>query len=92
MAAFELSFSVKKELKKRKLLRRLIFFSFIGLFHVHIQEPASYSTTMRAFATHLFLNFIITKYLKQEVDDDLSVCVDEHSSTFIIYHFQMIKK
>ena len=22
-------------------------------------------------------NFIITKYLKQEVDDDLSVCVDE---------------
>ena len=25
-------------------------------------------------------NFIITKYLKQEVDDDLSVCVDERSS------------
>ena len=25
------------------------------------------------------LNFIITKYLKQEVDDDLSVCVDERS-------------
>ena len=25
------------------------------------------------------LNFIITKYLKQEVDDDLSVCVGEHS-------------
>ena len=24
-------------------------------------------------------NFIITKYLKQEVDDDLSVCVDERS-------------
>ena len=23
------------------------------------------------------LNFIIAKYLKQEVDDDLSVCVDE---------------
>ena len=22
-------------------------------------------------------NFIITKYLKQKVDDDLSVCVDE---------------
>ena len=30
---------------------------------------------------HLFFlqNFIITKYLKQEVDDDLSVCVGEHS-------------
>ena len=24
-------------------------------------------------------NFIITKYLKQEVDDDLSVCMDECS-------------
>ena len=23
--------------------------------------------------------FIIAKYLKQEVDEDLSVCVDEHS-------------
>ena len=23
------------------------------------------------------LNFIITKYLKQDIDDDLSVCVDE---------------
>ena len=25
------------------------------------------------------LNFIITNYLKQEVDDNLSVCVDESS-------------
>ena len=25
------------------------------------------------------LNFIITKYLKQEVDDDINVCVDERS-------------
>ena len=25
------------------------------------------------------LNFIITKYLKQEVDDDLSICMDERS-------------
>ena len=25
------------------------------------------------------LNFIITKYLKQEVDDDLSLCVVERS-------------
>ena len=24
-------------------------------------------------------NFIITKYLKQEVDDNLSICVDERS-------------
>ena len=26
-----------------------------------------------------FLNFIITKYLEKEVDDDLSLCVVEHS-------------
>ena len=26
-----------------------------------------------------FLNFAITKYLKQEVDDDLSLCVVERS-------------
>ena len=25
------------------------------------------------------LNFIITKYLKQEVDNELSICMDEHS-------------
>ena len=25
------------------------------------------------------LNFIITKYLKQEVDDDLSICMDDYS-------------
>ena len=25
------------------------------------------------------LNFIITKYLKQEVDDNLSICVDKHN-------------
>ena len=25
------------------------------------------------------LNFIITKYLKQEVDDDQSICMDESS-------------
>ena len=25
------------------------------------------------------LKFIITKYLKQDIDDDLSICVDEHS-------------
>ena len=27
------------------------------------------------------LNFIITEYLKQEVDDDISVCVNERSSS-----------
>ena len=44
-------------------------------------------------------NFIITKYLKQEVDDDLSICVDERSSFGLsitedikIYHCHVIKR
>ena len=27
------------------------------------------------------LNFIVAKYFKQELDDNLSICVDEHSSS-----------
>ena len=45
------------------------------MFHVQIQEPAGWSTTIRA---SVFLaKFAIAKYLKQEVDHYLSVCVDE---------------
>ena len=45
------------------------------------------------------LNFIITKYLKQEVDEDLSVLVDKHSPCVLsitgdikIYQCHMIKR
>ena len=45
------------------------------------------------------LNFIITKYLKQEVDDDLNVCVYERSSCDVsitgdikIYQCHVIKR
>ena len=82
MAAFELLVSVRKEIKKRKLVERLISFALIGLFHmlhVEIPGPASRSTTARAFACDLSLSFIVAKYLKQEVDDGLSLCVDECS-------------
>ena len=46
---------------------------------VQIQEVASRSTTTEhlSFLQNL-LNFII-KYLKQEVDDDLSICMDDCS-------------
>ena len=44
-------------------------------------------------------NFIITKYLKQEVDDDLSVCVNESSPCGLsitgdieIYQYHVIKR
>ena len=45
------------------------------------------------------LNFVITKYLKQEVDDDLSVCVDERSPSGLsitgdikIYQYHLTKR
>ena len=44
-------------------------------------------------------NFIITKYLKQDVDDDLSVCVDKRSTCglfmtgdIMIYQCHVIKR
>ena len=46
-----------------------------------------------------FANFIITKYLKQEADVDLSVCMDESSPSGLsitedikIYQCHMIKR
>ena len=45
------------------------------------------------------LNFITTKYLKQEADDDLSICMDERNSCGLsitrdikIYQCYMIKR
>ena len=45
--------------------------------HVQIQEPPSRSTTTGEFV--FLAKFIIAKYLKQEADGDLSVCMDECS-------------
>ena len=60
-------------------MERLIAFALIDLFYVQIQGPANRSTTTRTFACYLCLIFIIIKNVKQEVDDNLSVCVDERS-------------
>ena len=45
------------------------------------------------------LKFIITKYLKQDVDDDLSICIDKRSPCSLsvtkdirIYQCHMIKR
>ena len=37
---------------------------------------------------HNLLNFIIIRYLKQEVDDNPSVCVDEHSPFRSLYNWR----
>ena len=66
VAAFALSFSIRKELKKKKVSE--IDSTLISLFHVQIQEPASSSTTTKAFVfLQILLIFIITKYLKPEM-------------------------
>ena len=57
-----------------------IAFELINLFHVERQQPTSRSTTTRAFVfLTKFAEFVITKYLKQEANDSLRVCLDEHS-------------
>ena len=52
---------------------------------------------MRAFV--FLAKFIIAKYLKQEVDGNVSVCVDEHSlcglsitADIKIYQYHVIKR
>ena len=65
-----------QEFLKKKVSGEIAF-DLISLFHVQIQEPKRSSNTTRAF---VFLqNFIITKYLKHELDDDLNICMDERS-------------
>ena len=66
----------QKEFVKKKVSGEIAF-DLISLFHVQIQEPTRSSTTMRAFAFPS--KFINIKYLKQEVDDNLSICVEERS-------------
>ena len=46
VAAFELNFSIRKELEKRGVV---IVFALISLCHLQIQEPASMSVATRAF-------------------------------------------
>ena len=96
MAAFKVSFSIRKEFQKKKVNGEIVF-ALISLFHLQIQEAASRSTTTRAFV--FLAKFIITKYLKQEVDDDLSIFVEERSACGLsitgdikIYQCHLIKR
>ena len=63
-----------------KKVSRDIAFEFISLFHVQYEslQVCQLSQEHLSFLQNL-LNFIITKYFKQEVDDDLSLCVVESS-------------
>ena len=67
----------------------MIAFALISLFHVQIQESGAGQVLRQhlSFSQNL-LNFIITKYLKEEVNDDLSVCMKQSE----IYQCHMIKR
>ena len=70
VAAFEFCFSIRKEFLKKN----------VKLFNVQLQEPTSRLTSTRGFVFHAkFAEFYYQKILKQEVNDDLSVCLDEGS-------------
>ena len=64
-------FYYQEEFIKKKVSGEIAF-DVISLFLVWEHElPQEHLSFLK--------NFIITKYLKQEVDDDLSICMDEHS-------------
>ena len=67
MAAFELCFSIRKEFLNKKVSREIAF-ELISLFYVQIQEPTSQLPQEHLSFLQNLLNFIITKYLKKEVD------------------------
>ena len=77
-----------------------IAFELISLFHVQIQEPTSRSTTMRAIVfLAKFAECYYDKILQTKIDDNISICVDKHSSCGFsitgdikIYQCHMIKR
>ena len=66
----------QKEFFKKKGSEEIAF-DLISLFHLQVLEPTRSSTMTRALVFPA--RFHITKYFKQEVDDNLSLCVDECS-------------
>ena len=69
----------EKNFKKRKLVERLPLLWLTCFKHKYKSlQTGELPGEHLSFLQNL-LNFIITKYLKQEVDDDLNFCVDERS-------------
>ena len=79
-------FSIKFQYKKRILeneyqWRDNLCFNYCFLYKYRSLEVGQLPRKHLPFLENL-LSFIITKYLKQEVDDDLGVCVDELCGSF----------
>ena len=68
MAVFEVSFSIRKEFKETKSMERF------SCTNTRAWKQVNYHDSIC-----LFCKFIIAKSFKQEVNDELSICVDECS-------------
>ena len=113
MAAFKLSFSIQKKFKEKKFSGEIVFalikdiiygtlyiFVFISFFMNKYKslQGGQLPWDNLPFLQNL-LNFVITKNLKQEVYDNLSICMDEHSPSGLliigdtkIYQCQKVKR
>ena len=90
---------MRKNLKNRKLVERLPLISLACFMYKYKSLQAGQLPLEHLSFLQNLLDFIITKYLKQKVDDNLSVCMDEHSSCGLsitgdikIYQCHMIKR
>ena len=100
MSAFELCSSIGNKFFKKKVSREIVL-DLISLFHIQIQEPPELPPEHLPFLQNfqIIAKYLLKKYFKQEVDDDLSVCIYERSSCGLsltgdikIYQCPMIKK
>ena len=90
VAALELSSSIRKEFWKKKISGEIAFVLISLLQYKSLladQLPQQYLS----FLENL-LNFIITKYLRQEVDDDWSVCGLSVTGDIKIYQCHVIER
>ena len=99
VAAFELYFSIRKIFSKIKFLERLLLLLLVCFRYNYKSLKAGQLPRDNLSFLQNLLNFIITKYLKKEFDDDLSVSVDERSPYGLsvggdikIYHCHVIKR
>ena len=88
----------QKIIKKTKLVERLPLLELNCSMNKYNSLQAGQLPTEHLPFLQNLLNFIITNYLKQEVDDNLHICMDEHSPCGLsigdikIYQCQVIKR
>ena len=92
--------SIGNKFFKKKVSREIVL-DLISLFHIQIREPPELPPEHLPFLQNfqIIAKYLLKKYFKQEVDDDLSVCIYERSSCGLsltgdikIYQCPMIKK